>query len=81
MTTEYLEKCQVLCIQMRSVLNSNMLLTEDEALWYNSALAYLRQVNRNLELGLRLSLDDAERKDDDEDDGAGSTAPNTPTPT
>lgn len=72
MSGDYIERCQILVIQMMSRINSNFLLTEDEALWYHSALAYLRQVNRTFELNQRITNDQEERKYD-ADDGAGST--------
>jgi hypothetical protein len=72
--------------QMASMVNTynvrmlhGAVLTEDEAMFYFATLAYLKQVNRALELGARKINDEEERNEDDEN-SAGSSAPNPSPP-
>lgn len=81
MTT--LDRLIILCNTYAIRVNAGKTLSEDEALFYFAALNYLRRCNQVLELNLLADLDklEAERKpDDDEDDGAGRSAPITPSP-
>lgn len=78
-----LDRLIILCNTYAIRVNAGHKLTEDEALFYFAALNYIRRMCRMCELSAEEELRrlEAERKpDDDEDDGAGHTAPIAPPP-
>ena len=79
-----LDRLIIICNTYAIRINNGGVLSEDEALFYYAAANYIRRMCRICELSSEAEIRrlEAERTpDDDEDYGAGHTAPITPSPT